>query len=80
MVQAFPPNRSWTLVNEMKTKEDILMIAGPLNSRSGMGFKIQHSTQPTTMGSQSLPCHLILDRFLYHLLQVRPDRPFDTQT
>jgi hypothetical protein len=79
MVQAFPPNRSWTLVNKMKTKEDILMIAGSLNSRSGMGFKIQHPTQPTAM-SQSLPCLLILDQFLYHLLQVRPDRPFDTHT
>jgi hypothetical protein len=77
MVQAFLPNRNWTLATNMKTKEDILMIADPLNSRSGMAFK-KHPTQPTAMRSQTLPCLLILDRFLYHLLQVLPDRPFDT--
>jgi len=33
------------------------------------------------MGIQSLPCLLILNQFLCHLLQVRPaDRPFDTHT
>ena len=82
IVQAFPPNRSLTLVNKMKTKEDMLMIACPLNPRSGMGFKIQqgHSTQPTAIGSQSQPSLLILDRFLCYLLQVRRDRPFDTHT
>src|SRR6266478_7109783 len=71
-VQAFPPNRSLTQVNKVKTQEDILMMAGPLNSRSGMGFKIQHLTQLTAMmASQSLSYPLILDQFLYHLLQVR---------
>ena len=40
MVRAFPLNRTASQANKVKMKEDIPMIAGSPNLRSGMGFKI----------------------------------------
>ena len=53
------------------------MIAGPDELeewRHGFQDTTDSDFQPTAMGC------LILDQFLYRLLQVRPDRPFDTHT
>jgi hypothetical protein len=80
MVRAFPLNRTSYQANKVKTKEDMSMIGGLPNSRSGMGFKIQHSTQLIMTRGQSLAHHLILDRFLQNPRQVRPGRPLDTYT
>ena len=76
MVRAFPLNRISSQANKVKMEEDLPMIAGPPNPRSGMGFKIQRSIRPTMMGS--LAHHLILDQFLQNSHQVCPGRPLDT--
>ena len=75
MVRAFLLNRISSQANKVKMEEDLPMIAVPPYPRSGMGFKIQRSTQPTMMGSLA---HLILDQFLQNSRQVCPGRPLDT--